>query len=232
MTIPAETLALVKQAAHDTAKARIQIAGGILGQMGSHLHFAELGAEAAAQALHSVYAAEADALREDVERLTVEAADMRKIATENARKLLKAEAENATLRERLSESNRWPDPLESPQAEAIRAGKIDDVEIRNLFDQMERELRLHRSSAAEATTEIERLTDTKEGLRVLAIEARSQLAEREAEIERLRAALEDLISDAKRQMANPSPHMPFSLPKAEAALSQPSRVGDTTCGRP
>lgn len=42
----------------------------------------------------------------------------------------------------------WPDPLESPQAEAIRAGKIDDTEIRNLFDTMERELRLHRECAA------------------------------------------------------------------------------------
>lgn len=42
----------------------------------------------------------------------------------------------------------WPDPLESPQAEAIRNGKLDDTEIRNLFDQMERELRLHRERAA------------------------------------------------------------------------------------
>lgn len=38
----------------------------------------------------------------------------------------------------------WPDPLTSPQAEAIRNGKIDDTEIRNLFDMMERELQLHR----------------------------------------------------------------------------------------
>lgn len=38
----------------------------------------------------------------------------------------------------------WLDPLDSPQAQAIRSGKIDDTEIRNLFDQMERELRLHR----------------------------------------------------------------------------------------
>ena len=44
----------------------------------------------------------------------------------------------------------WPDPLESPQAEAIRSGKLDDTEIRNLFDQMERELRLHRERAGEA----------------------------------------------------------------------------------
>jgi hypothetical protein len=42
----------------------------------------------------------------------------------------------------------WPDPLESPQAEAIRNGKLDDTEIRNLFDCMERELRLHRERAA------------------------------------------------------------------------------------
>jgi hypothetical protein len=41
----------------------------------------------------------------------------------------------------------WPDPLESPQAEAIRNGKLDDTEIRNLFDCMERELRLHRGRA-------------------------------------------------------------------------------------
>jgi len=44
----------------------------------------------------------------------------------------------------------WPDPLESPQAEAIRNGKLDDTEIRNLFDTMERELRLHRERAGEA----------------------------------------------------------------------------------
>jgi hypothetical protein len=42
----------------------------------------------------------------------------------------------------------WPDPLESPQAEALRNGKVDDTEIRNLFDCMERELRLHRERAA------------------------------------------------------------------------------------
>jgi len=44
----------------------------------------------------------------------------------------------------------WPDPLESPQAKAIRNGKMDDTEIRNLFDTMERELRLHRERAGEA----------------------------------------------------------------------------------
>jgi hypothetical protein len=42
----------------------------------------------------------------------------------------------------------WPDPLESPQSEAIRNGKLDDTELRNLFDAMERELRLHRERAA------------------------------------------------------------------------------------
>ncbi len=46
--------------------------------------------------------------------------------------------------------NRWPDPLESPQAEAIRAGKIDDTSIRDLFDKMERELKLHREAAKTA----------------------------------------------------------------------------------
>ena len=48
----------------------------------------------------------------------------------------------------VSNSPGWPDPLESPQAEAIRNGKLDDTEIRNLFDCMERELRLHRERAA------------------------------------------------------------------------------------
>jgi len=48
----------------------------------------------------------------------------------------------------VARDNRWPDPLESPQAEAIRSGKVDDTEIRNLFDTMERELRLHRERAA------------------------------------------------------------------------------------
>lgn len=47
----------------------------------------------------------------------------------------------------------WPDPLESPQAEAIRNGKIDDTEIRNLFDTMERELRLHREMEAATKSE-------------------------------------------------------------------------------
>lgn len=36
-------------------------------------------------------------------------------------------------------------------------------------------------------------------------------------------ALEDLISDAERQMKNPSHHQPFSLQKARDALA---RVGD------
>lgn len=49
-----------------------------------------------------------------------------------------------------SADNRWPDPLESPQAEAIRAGKIDDTSIRDLFDKMERELKLHREAAKTA----------------------------------------------------------------------------------
>jgi hypothetical protein len=48
----------------------------------------------------------------------------------------------------------WPDPLESPQAEAIRNGKLDDTEIRNLFDCMERELRLHRERAANPAREV------------------------------------------------------------------------------
>jgi hypothetical protein len=44
----------------------------------------------------------------------------------------------------------WPDPLESPQAEAIRNGKIDHAEILSLFDRMQREIDFHRSSPAEA----------------------------------------------------------------------------------
>lgn len=47
----------------------------------------------------------------------------------------------------------WPDPLNSPQAEAIRAGKIDDTLIRDLFDQMERELKEHRARAATPVSE-------------------------------------------------------------------------------
>jgi hypothetical protein len=43
----------------------------------------------------------------------------------------------------------WSDPLKSPQAEAIRNGKIDDTEIHNLFDTMERELVLLREANAE-----------------------------------------------------------------------------------
>lgn len=55
-------------------------------------------------------------------------------------------------RERRTSSPGWPDPLESPQAEAIRSGKIDDVEIRNLFDQMEREIQVHRKAFCERRT--------------------------------------------------------------------------------
>ena len=47
------------------------------------------------------------------------------------------------------------------------------------------------------------------------------------ECDRLRAlnaelleALGDLIEDAERQMANPSHHIPFSLPKAKAAIAK------------
>lgn len=40
----------------------------------------------------------------------------------------------------------WPDPLESPQADAIRSGKFDDTEFRDLFDRMERELKLLREA--------------------------------------------------------------------------------------
>ena len=41
----------------------------------------------------------------------------------------------------------WDDPLESPQAQAIREGKVDDTQIRDLFDKMERELIEHRKVA-------------------------------------------------------------------------------------
>lgn len=56
----------------------------------------------------------------------------------------------ASLEAARSADNRWPDPLESPQAEAIRSGKIDDTSIRDLFDKMERELKLHREAAIRA----------------------------------------------------------------------------------
>lgn len=46
-----------------------------------------------------------------------------------------------------------------------------------------------------------------------------EVADLMAENARLREALEDLISDAERQMKNPSHHMPFSLPKARAVLA-------------
>lgn len=42
----------------------------------------------------------------------------------------------------------WPDPLQSPMAEAIRSGHYDDTEFRALFDRMEQELSLHRAGAA------------------------------------------------------------------------------------
>jgi hypothetical protein len=51
------------------------------------------------------------------------------------------------------------------------------------------------------------------------------ISQQKAEVERLsrqlaeaREALEDLVSDAEKQMANPSHHMPFSLPKARRVL--------------
>jgi len=62
---------------------------------------------------------------------------------------LAAEAERDRLAARLSENNRWPDPLQSPQAEAIRAGKVDMTEIVSLFDKMERELEQLRFVAAD-----------------------------------------------------------------------------------
>jgi hypothetical protein len=75
------------------------------------------------------------------------------IATEDKLSLLdqlqSAEAERDRLAARLSENNRWPDPLQSPQAEAIRNGKIDMTEIVSLFDKMERELEQLRFVAAD-----------------------------------------------------------------------------------
>jgi hypothetical protein len=59
------------------------------------------------------------------------------------------QAERDRLAARLSENNRWPDPLQSPQAEAIRNGKIDMTEIVSLFDKMERELEQLRFVAAD-----------------------------------------------------------------------------------
>ena len=59
------------------------------------------------------------------------------------------QAERDRLAARLSEYNRWPDPLQSPQAEAIRNGKIDMTEIVSLFDKMERELEQLRLVAAD-----------------------------------------------------------------------------------
>lgn len=49
-------------------------------------------------------------------------------------------------------SRGWPDPLSSPQADAIRAGKIDDVDIIALFDSMEREIRTHRGTFCETAS--------------------------------------------------------------------------------
>jgi len=59
------------------------------------------------------------------------------------------QAERDRLAARLSEYNCWPDPLQSPQAEAIRNGKIDMTEIVSLFDKMERELEQLRLMAGE-----------------------------------------------------------------------------------
>jgi hypothetical protein len=50
----------------------------------------------------------------------------------------------------VARDSRWPDPLQSPQAEAIRSGKLDMTEILSLFDQMEREIQLHRAAWREA----------------------------------------------------------------------------------
>jgi hypothetical protein len=58
--------------------------------------------------------------------------------------------ERDALAARLSNNNRWPDPLQSSQAEAMRNGKIDHTEILSLFDRMQREIDFHRSSPAEA----------------------------------------------------------------------------------
>lgn len=48
----------------------------------------------------------------------------------------------------------WDDPLESPQAQAIRDGKVDFLQIRDLFDKMERELVEHRKRAATGDVEV------------------------------------------------------------------------------
>ena len=79
----------------------------------------------------------------------------------------------------------WPDPIESPQAEAIRNGKLDDTEIRNLFDCMERELRLHRERAANPAQGV-----SEADLRERLVEAEAIIAERNDEL-----ALIDWISN-------------------------------------
>lgn len=91
--------------------------------------------------------------RDELER---ELAEARAEAERWAAQALKEEecriawqAERDRLAARLSEYNRWPDPLQSPQAEAIRNGKIDMTEIVSLFDKMERELEQLRLVAAD-----------------------------------------------------------------------------------
>jgi DNA-binding transcriptional regulator GbsR (MarR family) len=55
-------------------------------------------------------------------------------------------------------------------------------------------------------------------LRVRKIKLQHELSSLKQERDALKEALEDLIEDAERQMANPSHHQPFSLNKARAAL--------------
>jgi hypothetical protein len=80
----------------------------------------------------------------------------------------------------------WPDPLESPQAEAIRNGKLDDTEIRNLFDCMERELRLHRERAANPA----------QGVSGLLLKA-AEMAERSAALNEVYQAREEYLRFAQ-----------------------------------
>lgn len=60
---------------------------------------------------------------------------------------LDASAEKALAK--ISQVNRWADALDSPQAEAIRRGKIDHTEILAQFDRMERELHQLRAQNVE-----------------------------------------------------------------------------------
>jgi hypothetical protein len=103
-----------------------------------------------------------------------------------------AEAERDRLAARLSENNRWPDPLQSPQAQAIRAGKIDMTEIADLFDKMAREIEFHRAAASENASLRERLEKAEWKAHAGSLSHDEEIATLTARLEALEAALRDL----------------------------------------